>query len=220
MNAHELIDKIEMTIGHLHKTYRSSATESDLYEASLFLVAIRALSDAGATVLLTNDGENAAPSFRFRCSPGNLWSPGFTYAVAEFRTAAGLVAHCEVHLGIYVAGVSGVAHECDVAVLKQTEAQRSRDAKTHPRRRGLIGVIEAKHYVASPGIGIGRSFLGLAGELGSQRCALAFPARSSANLWRLLAPKGCQCFDEVLPASEGASRLRAHLEQAIRNSVV
>ena len=84
-------------------------------------------------------------------------------------------------------------------------------------RHALIGSIEAKHYAASPGIGIGRGFLGLASELGAKKCALAFPAKSSGSLSALIAPKTSECFDELIPESPAAVRLRSHLDQAIRN---
>ncbi|MFI5714711.1 hypothetical protein [Nocardia sp. NPDC051750] len=70
-----------------------------------------------------------------------------------------------------------------------------------------------------PGLGIGRAFLGLGSELTQSKCHLAFPAPSSDNIGRLIARKGCECFDEVTPRSAAADRLSAHLEQRIRNWV-
>lgn len=120
-------------------------------------------------------------------------------------------------MGIYVAGKSGVAHECDVAILDADEAARSRAGAVHPRARGLVAALEAKHYVSSPGIGVGRGFMGLAAELGQNRSSLAFPAAGSATLGRLLANKLCECFDELVPTGAAATRLQAHLEQDMRN---
>src|SRR6202008_1426373 len=97
------------------------------------------------------------------------------------------------------------------------EALRSKSGAVHPRRTGLIASIEAKHYAASPGIGIGRGFIGLGREFTHRKCILAFPAKSSGPLATLLADKASECFDETVPNSPAAARLSAHLDQAIRN---
>lgn len=214
MTADELIAAVERALGVLTPAYRSQADESDLYEAALLAIAVSAAEAAGGTCLLTEDGLAPSSQVRFRRAPGNLWLGQCTYGLVSFPTTS---AQLEVHLGVYVVGASGIAHECDVALLSHEEAERSRRGAVHPRRQGLIGSIEAKHYVASPGIGVGRGFLGLAGELGSKKCALVFPARSSANLSTLIARKPSECFDELTPDSAAAVRLRSHLDQAIRN---
>lgn len=214
MTAAELIRAVEGAIGTLEASYRGAATESDLYEASLLAVAVQAARDAGGSVLLTNDGMSRASELRFRRSPGNLWAGNFTCAVVSFpRTGKQL----ELHLGVYVGGASGVAHECDVALLDQVEADRSRAGNVHPRRRGLVASVEAKHYVSSPGIDVGRGFLGLSSELGQDKCCLGFPARSSSSLATLIARRPSECFDELTPGSAAAARLQAHLDQEIRN---
>lgn len=215
MSRADLVVAIESAIGALQSAYRGDADESDLYEASLFVLCVDAARAAGGRVLLTTDGRTPTSGFRFRRSPGNLWLGTFTYAVISFD---GLAKHLEIHLGVYVAASSSrVAHECDVAVLDQQEAQRSRLAGVHPRKRGLIAAVEAKHYSASPSLGIGRSFLGLTQELGAKDRFLVFPARSSANLAGLIARKTCDAYPELLPGSPAAERLRGNLNQAIRN---
>lgn len=214
MDAAELVAAIEAALQPLSADYAGSASEADLYEASLFAIAIGAVNDAHGTVLITADGHSPAVELHFRRGPGNLWMGSFTFARCAF---AGAGKELEIHLGIYVSGASGVAHECDVALLDRAEAERSRAGLIPPRARGLIGAIEAKHYVASPGISVGRNFLGLAAELGNPKCSLAFPAKGSASLDRLLARRLCECFDEIIPSSAPAGRLQAHLEQDIRN---
>jgi hypothetical protein len=214
VTAQELIAAVERTLAALERTYRGGATESDLYEASLLSVVVQAGRDAGGTALMTNDGVRPAAELRFRRSPGNLWSGNFTYAVISFPNT---VKRLEAHLGVYVAGASGVAHECDVALLDQIEADRSRAGGVHPRRRGLVASVEAKHYVASPGIDVGRGFLGLAAELGQRRCCLSFPAKSSSSLAALIARRPSECFDELTPGGAAAARMRAHLDQEVRN---
>jgi hypothetical protein len=151
----------------------------------------------------------------FRRAPGNLWNGDFTRVVADFP---GYSKQLEIHLGVYVTGRSKVQHECDVAIIDHKEAERSRQGFVHPRTgRTLIASIEAKNYAASPGIGVGRSFLGLSVELGQAGCTLAFPARSSANIAALLTSRASECFDELVPNGRAAARLTGHLEQKIRN---
>jgi hypothetical protein len=216
MTAQELIANVEAAIGALRADYRGHATESDLYEAALLAIGVAAARAAGGTTMITDDLRTVTRQVRFRCSPGNLWSRDFTFVVVDFPTTT---ARLELHLGVMVIGSSGVAHECDVALITHNEATRSRVHRVHPRASGLVAAIEAKNYAASPGLGVGRAFLGLGSELQQNKCNLAFPALSSTNISRLIARKGCECFDELTPRSPAADRLSAHLEQRIRNWV-
>ncbi|MGW3493413.1 hypothetical protein [Streptomyces sp. NPDC001020] len=215
MNKPTLVQAIEQAIGILEPVYRGKADESDLYEASLLVVCLDAVRTAGGTTLLTQDGTNPATALRFRRSPGNLWSGDFTRAVVSFPDTQKKL---EIHLGVYVAATtSKVAHECDVSVLDHQEAERSRRAMVHPRGKGLVAAIEAKHYGTSPGLGIGRGFLGLAQELGGKKCSLVFPSQSSTTLGALIARRDSEAYPQLLPGTTAADRLRAKLDQAIRN---
>ena len=214
MTRDELIAAVETAIGALSPVYRGAADESDLYEASLLAIAVRAARLAGGTALVTNDGTHVAPTITFRRGPGNLWSGGFTFVQVAFPQSA---KRLEVHLGVMVAGASGVAHECDVALIDGLECDRSRAGTVDPRRSGVIAAVEAKHYQVSPGIDVGRAFLGLGGELVGSKCALVFPAPASLNLEMLIARKPPECFPEVEYGSDAADRLCRHLEQRIRN---
>ncbi|NBH12464.1 hypothetical protein [Amycolatopsis sp. SID8362] len=215
MTRADLITNIESAIGALQAAYRSGADESDLYEASLLVLCLDAARAAGGTVMLTDDGRYSVTSARFRRSPGNLWSSGFTYALVTFP---GTPKALEVHLGVFVAASkSRVAHECDVAILDHTEAERSRQGAVHPRSQKLVAVIEAKHYSTSPSLGVGRAFLGLAQELGQVKCSLVFPSRSSASIAGLAARHTSEAYSELMAGNEAALRLRSRLDQAIRN---
>jgi hypothetical protein len=216
LTRRELIDAIEKAIGAIAPVYRGAAEESDLYEAALLAIAVKAAEAAGGTCLITNDGQTRATRLTFRRSPGNLWLGDFTFIVVSFP---GTPRRLEIHLGGYVVGGSKVPHECDVAILDQEEVERSRQGLVHPRRTKLVASIEAKHYAASPGIGIGRAFIGLSTELGQAKCALAFPARRSSSIATLLAARPSECFDELIPHSPAAQRLCSHLDQMIRNRI-
>ncbi|MGW3022751.1 hypothetical protein [Streptomyces sp. NPDC001221] len=215
MKRYELEKAVEDAIGFLDQAYRNIAKPSDLYEAALFAAAVRAATGAGGRCLITNDGISTAANLRFRCSPGNLWSRNFTYALVSFPNGKRL----EIHLGVYVLA-GRVAHECDVAVLDHSEAERSRAGGVHPRKgkNQLISCVEAKLYAASPPLGIGRAFLGLATELGRGKCSLAFPSKASKNIAALMAGKPYEHFDELVPGGgKVEDRFCHHLETAIRN---
>ncbi|MGW3980140.1 hypothetical protein [Streptomyces mirabilis] len=214
MSRANLVQAIEKAIGVLEPMYRTSADESDLYEASLLVLCRDAARAAGGSALLTQDGRTRATTLRFRRSPGNLWSGAFTYILISFPDVQKKL---EIHLGVYVAARSKVAHECDVAIIDHQEAERSRQAGVHPRSAKLVAAIEAKHYSASPPLGIGRGFLGLAQELGAKKCSLVFPSQSSANLGALIAGQSSESYPELLPGKAAVERLRSQLDQAIRN---
>ncbi|WP_214105219.1 hypothetical protein [Acrocarpospora catenulata] len=215
MSKADLVLAIEKAIGVLQSVYRNNADESDLYEASLLALCLEAAKAAGGTTLLTKDGRTPASALHFRRAPGNLWSGTFTYVLVSFPDTQRKL---EIHLGVYVtASTSKVAHECDVAIIEHQEAERSRRAAVYPRSRGLVAVIEAKHYSSSPPLGVGRGFLGLAQELGERKCSLVYPSRSSTNLAALIARRSSEAYEELLPGKEAAGRLRSRLDQAIRN---
>lgn len=216
MNTTDLINHLTSQIGTLDATYQASAAPSDLYEAALWVVAVDAVGAAGATNVEIKGPTTAwgSPQPTFRTHPGTLWSGDFTFAVATFASTQ---RQCEVHLGVKVVGESGVAHECDVAIIEEREAQRSRTGQVHPRKSGLIAGIEAKNYRASPGIGVGRSFIGLASELGHPKSSLSFPAAGAPNLLRLVARRSSECFDEAIPGGSGSAGLEANLARLVRN---
>jgi hypothetical protein len=213
LTKEELIAAIEEAIGALRTVYTDAAREADLYEAALLAVATEAAEAAGGNCLITNDGVSAAGSAVFRTQPGNLYAGNFTYVLASFAGGRQL----EIHLGVYVAGKSGVLHECDVAVLDQEEAERSRVGSVHPRSRNLVAAVEAKHYSVSPRLRVGREFIGLASEMGPGKCTLAFPAPGGSNIMPLLAKHPGECFDELIPGTPPADLMRGHITQKIKN---
>lgn len=213
-----LIGAVEAAIGTLASVYKGSAHESDLYEAMVLATAVEAVQAAGGCTTFL---DNAQPPIvttnaRFRRSPGSIWTRSYTHVQGCFHNFNQADKELEIHLGVFVAGGSYVAHEADIVLLDKREADRCRHAEMHPRRSKLIAVIEAKHYVAAPGLGVGRCFLGLATELGQQRCSLSFPACTSNTLGSLIASTPSHAFDEVMPSMRGQKSLQAHLEQQVR----
>jgi hypothetical protein len=206
----EMTELLEQGLGTLSSVYMGKAAESDLYEATLFTLGVLSCRIAGGQIFV----ENATPVI-FRTSPGQIWSDTYTRAVAEFSGRPMV----EVHLGVKIAGASGVHHEVDVALIDATEAARCRGFGVPPRRGKLVYAVEAKHYDRSPGIGIGRGFIGLANELYASRCGLAFPEPGSASLLKLLARKQCEVYDESWPGSRSWGELLAAMQRAVKNWV-
>jgi hypothetical protein len=138
---------------------RASAGE-DLYEAYVWSLVLEAASNEGASVRLRDRGGGVPTSFWFRTSPSSIFSTAHNYCHAEIEFTNRPIV--EAHIGIFVAGRSQVAHECDVAVLYKSEANICRNSSVHPRSGKVILTAECKYYINSTiGINLGRSFLGL-----------------------------------------------------------
>jgi hypothetical protein len=213
----QLIQMVERSLAVLETVYKGHAAESDLYEAALVSIAVEAARAAGGAPMITYDGRSATTQLRFRRAPGNLWKGDFTFVRLDFPRKRSWL---EIHLGVKVVGSSGVAHECDVAILDGDEAELARIDYRHPRRAKLVAAIEGKNYSVSPDLGVGRAFLGLGAELAKEKCNLAFPAKGSGNIMKLVAKRNSGvCFDELTPQAPARDRLQAHLETALRNWV-
>jgi hypothetical protein len=137
----------------------------DLYEAYVWSVVIEAARNRGATVTFKEVGGGTVNgSFYFRTSPCEIWWRAHNYCHAEIRFTG--CPTLEAHVGIYVAGRSMVRHECDVAVLHKTEADVCRLRRVLPRASKVILAVECKYYMNStPGLSLGRAFLGLRDEI-------------------------------------------------------
>jgi hypothetical protein len=84
---------------------------ADLYEAYVWSLVVQAARSEGASISFWNAINNrVATDFIFRTSPGNIFSTAqpYSHALISFPNCPDL----EAHVGIFVAGKSGVAHEC------------------------------------------------------------------------------------------------------------
>ena len=142
-----------------------SSQGDDLYEAYIWSVIVKAARNRGAMIQFKNrNGTLATGIFEFRTSPGEIWWSSRNYCHAEI--AFPNCPELEAHVGIYVAGRSDVRHECDVAVLYKSEADVCRSRQVLPRASKTVLSVEAKYYVNStPGLALGRAFLGLRDEI-------------------------------------------------------
>jgi hypothetical protein len=159
----------------------------DLYEAYVWSVVIRAARNRGAAIEFKDrNGNDVVTTFYFRTSPGELWWGSNDYCHAEIRFPG--CPALEAHVGIYVGGRSQVRHECDVAVLYKDEANICRTKHVLPRASKVELAVECKYYINStPGLSLGRSFLGLCDEI--QKPNRFFIATSHSTSVAKLLPK-------------------------------
>lgn len=142
----------------------SASAGYDLYEAYVWALVLQAARREGATISFKARDGSVPTSFWFRTSPSHIGSNAHNYCHAEISFPGKPL--LEAHVGVFVAGRSQVAHECDVAVLYKTEADTCRDKNVHPRSGKVVMAVECKFYMGSTiGINLGRSFLGLLNDV-------------------------------------------------------
>jgi hypothetical protein len=144
-------------------TTTSTAT-SDLFEFYIFSILIRAARNEGATIHYRNVSGNIATALIFRQSPGQIYGTThpYTHAVLDFGNNKPLL---EAHIGIKVQGKAQIAHECDVCVLHQQEADNCRSNRREPRSSKVVIAAECKHYTSDLKLDLARSFIGLSSVL-------------------------------------------------------
>jgi hypothetical protein len=144
-------------------------------------------------------------------NPAFQMSQPYTHAVIRFNGRPEL----ELHIGIKVAGTSGVLHECDVALLNRDEAHSCRRETVHPRCAAVILAAECKFYASVLPLNLGRSFLGLTGEIHKE--GRYFVTNSgSPNIERLLRHHKVEWDVGVLPGREEALGLIHNLRRRLR----
>lgn len=191
----------------------SVAAPSDIFEAYVWTLGIDAARRAGATVGYFDMDHTPVHDLVFRTSPSSIYLPGaFTHAEICFSGCPLL----EAHIGIYVAGKSGVVHECDVAILDQAEANTCRLKNVHPRQSKVILAVECKFYSTNLRIDLGRSFLGLTEEI--HRENRYFVANTtSKNVEKMLTKHGREWETGVTPEhKKNQNRLRALFERTFK----
>ena len=117
---------------------------SDIYEAYLFSLVLRAARIEDATVTLACIEGGTPNPFVIRTSPGYLNSHqrNYGFAVIHFPGCTAL----EAHLGVRVSGHSAVLHECDISVLLQAEADVCRNSTklVAPRSHKVIVAVSGQ----------------------------------------------------------------------------
>lgn len=211
-----LLTDLQGALGTFSSLNISAADQPwDVYEAYSFGLVLQAGRRVGASVSFEDVNGSATTSLVFRTSPGTVY-PGskaipYTHGVLRFPKGV----EFEVHQGVYVSGKSGVAHECDVAVVERTEAQTCRSRRVNPRSKCVLLAVECKLYAAL-GIDLARSFIGLTSDLApSDRFFIS--NTSHGNLEMLLTHHGRSWETNVVPFQvQEVNRLRARFETAIK----
>ncbi len=137
--------------------------EEKAYEAYLFGLCLRAVRELGVTPVLR--GISGAPKpFIFRGAPGQIHSRARNYGYAEF-SLNGL--DLEIHAGVEFQGTSSMTHEVDVCVMRAEDARKCRASPDDPPASSLIGCWECKFYAGNLQKVLGRAFVGLMDDMGT-----------------------------------------------------
>lgn len=150
-----------------HAPVASAGAANDAFEVYVLTLALRAGREEGGTITFESANGFSNPSpLRFRTAPGSIYSTSKDYTHAVLSFPNDLV--YEAHIGIYVEGLAGVLHECDLAVITADEARFCRRNQVHPKRADVLLTAECKFYTGKLGIALGREFLGITADLGRE----------------------------------------------------
>jgi hypothetical protein len=150
-----------------HAPVASSGQANDAFEVYTLSLVLSAARDEGATIRFESTSGVINPSpLRFRTSPGRIFSTVHDYSHALIQFPDGLA--FEAHIGVYVEGLAGVLHECDVLVVDASEGRFCRRNRVHPKKSSTVLTAECKFYTGKLGIDLGRQFLGVTADLGSE----------------------------------------------------
>lgn len=147
----------------------NSNTCERAYEAYIFSLCCDAVRRAGGSVTLTGVLSGPRPSpIVFRGAPGSMASRNQNFAFADCTLNR---KQFEVHIDVEYEGTSGALHEIDVSVCDQVHATAVRTRNATPKTSGdkLFLAFECKFYEATPGVSLGRTFVGLVDDCGSLR---------------------------------------------------
>jgi hypothetical protein len=211
----DLIRDIEIALRNsISATTRSRSAVADLFEAYIFSLAVEAARNEGAGVSYLDVYRNTPSSLVFRTSPGYISSTvqPYTYALIDFTGKPRL----EAHIGVYVAGRSGVPHECDVAVLDSNEAETCRQNQgVLPRHSKVLLATECKFYTSGLTLGLGRNFLGLQSDISIKHGGRYFVTNtSSGTIEKLLTEHGKDWGHDIIPASiNDVNKLRSSFQK-------
>ncbi len=133
------------------------------YEAYVFGLCLRAIEELGVIPALR--GIVAAPEpFIFRGGPGQIHSTRYNYGFAYFEINGRAF---EVHTGIEVTGASGMMHEVDVCIVRHEDAEACRQQPDDPPSASLVAGWECKFYGGALDKVLGRAFVGLMDDMGT-----------------------------------------------------
>ncbi len=211
-----LIDQVQAAIGpSITAKLGSTSAVNDVFEAYVWAIVVEASRNEGSTVTYRDISGNTVPELVFRTSPGAIYSSTNLYSYA--RIAFPGCPSIEAHIGIFVSGRSGVQHECDVAVIYQSEADTCRQSQVHPRSSKLLLSVECKFYSTNLRIDLARSFLGLTEEI-QQKDRFFVSNASSDSVSKMLTSHDRSWETRVSPLDPRLQyRLRGYFETTFKH---
>lgn len=150
-----------------HSPVQSSGQANDAFEVYVLSLVLRAAREEGAQISFESRSGSIHPSpLVFRTSPGRIYSNAqdYSHAIIQFDDDLSY----EGHVGVYVQGLAGVVHECDVLVIDRNEGEFCRRNQVHPKRANAALTAECKFYAGKLGIELGRQFLGVTMDVGKE----------------------------------------------------
>lgn len=150
-----------------HAPVASSGQANDAFEVYTLSLILRAAREESASIHFESSSGITSPArLLFRTSPGRIFSTAHDYSHAVIQFPDDLA--FEAHIGVYVEGLAGVLHECDVLVVDAPEGQFCRRNRVHPKKSSTVLTAECKFYAGKLGIDLGRQFLGFTTDLGTE----------------------------------------------------
>jgi hypothetical protein len=137
--------------------------EEKAYEAYVFGLCLRAVRELGVVPLLRGISGPPTP-FIFRGGPGQIHSKIRNYGFASFSLNN---EDFEIHAGVEFRGSSGMTHELDVCIMRAEEASQCRDQPNDPSSASLVAGWECKFYPGNLQKVLGRAFVGLIDDMGT-----------------------------------------------------
>ncbi len=146
--------------GHYHLVSRVG---EKAYEAYVFGLCLRAVNELGVVPVLRGIVGTPNP-FIFRGAPGLIYSDSRNYGYATFELNH---QRFEIHAGVEFYGTSDMMHEMDVGIIRAPDAEKCRAEPDSPTAASLIAGWECKFYAGTLDKGLGRAFVGLMDDMGS-----------------------------------------------------
>src|SRR5664280_3756070 len=145
----------------------NSNTCERAYEAYVLSLCMEAVRRAGGTAQLKGmrSGINPNPVV-FRGAPGSMASRNQDFAYASCVLKA---KRFEFHVDVEYQGTSRALHEIDVSMCDEDHAQAVRNTNGMPKTDGnkLLMAFKCKFYENTPGVTLGRTFVGLVSDCGA-----------------------------------------------------
>jgi len=196
----------------------NSNTCERAYEAYVLSLCVEAVRRAGGTAELKGilSGANPNPVV-LRGAPGSMASRNQNFA---FASCALRNKRFEFHVDVEYQGTSGAPHEIDVSMCDEVHAEAVRNTNGRPKADGnkLLMAFECKFYESTPGVSLGRTFVGLISDCGALRLK-AFVANLTSEKLGLYFSKSSrpQPFLGLIPTDAASEeRFIRNVEQELR----